>query len=68
MARVLPFRAVRPNLPSRTDEPLAQRLSPPYGVISKDERARLARSPHNPVHLILPEDDAGEGSRYARAA
>jgi uncharacterized protein (DUF1015 family) len=69
MARVLPFRAVRPNVSAKSaaNEPLAERLSPPYDVISRDERARLARSPHNPVHLILPEDDQGEGSRYARA-
>ncbi len=67
MAKVLPFRAVRPNLSKSADVPLAARLAPPYDVISKAERARLAQSPYNPVHLILPEDDAGDGSRYARA-
>ncbi len=36
-------------------------------MIASSERARLARAPHNPVHLILPEDDAGPGSRYAAA-
>jgi uncharacterized protein (DUF1015 family) len=62
MSRVTPFAAVRPA-------PLDPgRLSPPYDVIRPDERARLAQDPHNPVHLILPQDDAGEGSRYAAAA
>jgi uncharacterized protein (DUF1015 family) len=66
MPVVLPFRAVRPT----GTEPLADRLSPPYDVIAPAERARLARAAHNPVHLILPEDDpdAGPGSRYAVAA
>jgi uncharacterized protein (DUF1015 family) len=64
MPIVLPFRAVRP---CREDESLATRLSPPYDVIAPAERARLAALPHNPVHLILPQDDAGEGSRYAAA-
>lgn len=66
MPVVLPFRAVRPA----GADPLADRLSPPYDVISAAERARLAAAPHNPVHLILPEDDPaqGEGSRYGVAA
>ncbi len=62
MSRVTPFAAVRP------EPTTAGRLSPPYDVIRPDERARLAGDPHNPVHLILPQDDAGEGSRYAAAA
>ena len=66
MPVVQPFRALRPAGP----DPIADRLSPPYDVISAAERARLAAAPHNPVHLILPEDEpgGGEGSRYARAA
>ncbi|MEO6462381.1 MAG: DUF1015 family protein, partial [Candidatus Eisenbacteria bacterium] len=66
MPVVLPFRAVRPT----GRDPLADRLSPPYDVISAAERARLAVAAHNPVHLILPADDPalGEGSRYAVAA
>lgn len=66
MPVVLPFRAVRPA----GAEPLAERLSPPYDVIAPAERARLAKAAHNPVHLILPEDDpaAGPGSRYEVAA
>ena len=66
MPVVLPFRAVRPA----GEGPLADRLSPPYDVISAAERVRLAQGAHNPVHLILPLDDPalGEGSRYAVAA
>jgi len=64
MPNVLPFRAVRPAVPG---DPSA-RLSPPYDVIAPSERARLAADPHNPVHVILPEDEAGqEGSRYPAA-
>ena len=41
-------------------------IAPPYDVISDAERRELAaRSPHNIVHLILPE---GSGDRYAAAA
>ena len=67
MPVVLPFRAVRP---AGNAASIAERLSPPYDVIAPAERARLAAGDHNPVHLILPQDDpaAGEGSRYARAA
>ena len=66
MPVVLPFRAVRPS----GEGPIADRLSPPYDVISAAERSRLAAAPHNPVHLILPLDDPalGEGSRYKVAA
>lgn len=63
MPNVLPFRAVRPAVSGD----LSARLSPPYDVIAPDERARLAQDPHNPVHVILPQDDAGDGSRYAAA-
>lgn len=45
---------------------LSDVIAPPYDVISPDERAALAqKSPHNIVHLILPE---GNGDRYAAAA
>lgn len=48
---------------------LALVLSPPYDVIDEPERASLeARDPHNVVRLILPRDDAGQGSGYAAAA
>jgi uncharacterized protein (DUF1015 family) len=40
-------------------------LAPPYDVISPADRAALASaSPHNIVHLILPD---GNGDRYERA-
>ena len=47
---------------------LSHSITPPYDVITAEERAELAaRSPYCHVHLILPEDRAGE-SRYAAAA
>lgn len=43
-------------------------ITPPYDVITVEERAELAaRSPYCHVHLILPEERAGQ-SRYAAAA
>ncbi len=39
-------------------------ITPPYDVISPDERQRLAdQDPHSMVHLILPEEKDGK-SRY----
>ena len=55
MPIVLPFRAVRP---AGAPDP-SSRLSPPYDVIAPDERVRLAKDPHNAVHLELPESHAG---------
>ena len=65
MARIAPLTPLRYDL-SRLPGGLAAVLSPPYDVISTDERAALAaRDPHNVVHLILPE---GEGdAKYANA-
>src|SRR5439155_1518656 len=56
MAVVKPFRA------ERYDEskagPLERLVSPPYDVISPEQRAEyLARSPYNVVHLTLPDDE-----------
>lgn len=43
-------------------------VTPPYDVITPDERADLAeRSPHSFVHLILPED-TGDTDKYTAAA
>lgn len=43
-------------------------ITPPYDVISPEERRNLAaRSPYSMVHLILPQDDGGR-SRYICAA
>src|SRR5260370_34693127 len=45
---------------------LRELIAPPYDVISQPERALLAaRSPHNIVHLTVPEQD---GSPYLTAA
>ena len=50
MPTVRPFRALRYT------EPLELLVAPPYDVISPEQRAQyLARSPHNVVHLTLPD-------------
>ncbi|MGZ4419480.1 MAG: DUF1015 family protein, partial [Gaiellaceae bacterium] len=56
MAVVKPFRA------ERYDEskagPLERLVAPPYDVISAEQRREyLARSPHNVVHLTLPDSE-----------
>ena len=59
MAVVKPFRAVRYGEPAG---PLEALVAPPYDVISAEQRERLAaQSPHNVVHLTLPEDEADAG-------
>lgn len=43
-------------------------VTPPYDVISPDDRVRLAAlSPYNMVHLLLPQEENGQ-SRYSVAA
>jgi len=55
MARVRPFRALRY---SAAAGPIERLVSPPYDVISPEERARyLKLDPHNVVHLTLPESE-----------
>jgi uncharacterized protein (DUF1015 family) len=64
MAVVKPFRAVRYD--EERAGPLADLVAPPYDVIGPDQRRELlARSPHNVVHLTLPdsEDDAARAWR-----
>ena len=52
MPTVRPFRALR------YAGPLDDLVAPPYDVISPEQRlAYLARSPHNVVHLTLPDSD-----------
>ncbi|HEX2192275.1 MAG TPA: DUF1015 domain-containing protein [Acidimicrobiales bacterium] len=64
MPRFEPFAAVRYDT-GRVS--LDDVVAPPYDVIGPDERQRLAaRSPHNVVHVDLPQPDAG-GDRYATA-
>jgi uncharacterized protein (DUF1015 family) len=63
MAEVKPFRAVRYG---EQAGPLESLVAPPFDVISPADRDELlARSPHNVVHLTLPDDDA-EGGRLWR--
>jgi uncharacterized protein (DUF1015 family) len=59
VAELKPFRAVRYG---ERAGPLETLTAPPYDVISPGERGELAaRSPHNVVHLTLPEDEADAG-------
>jgi uncharacterized protein (DUF1015 family) len=54
VADVRPFRALAYD--EAQAGPLASLVAPPYDVISAEQRAGyLAASPHNAVHLILPE-------------
>ena len=54
VADVRPFRALAYD--EAQAGPLAALVAPPYDVISPEQRAGyLAASPHNAVHLILPE-------------
>ncbi|MBK8169786.1 MAG: DUF1015 domain-containing protein [Sandaracinaceae bacterium] len=61
MAEIAPFRALR-----FAQDPLDKVLAPPYDVIDAKQRELLGdKSPHNIVHLDLPE---GEGdARYENA-
>jgi uncharacterized protein (DUF1015 family) len=55
MAQVRPFRALRY---SAAAGPLERLVSPPYDVISPEERERyLELDPHNVVHLTLPDSE-----------
>ncbi len=56
MAIVRPFRALRYD--EGAAGPLDSLVAPPYDVISPSERDDyLARSPHNVVHLTLPDSE-----------
>ena len=67
MARLEPFAAVRYD-PARVDPDAV--VSPPYDVVGRAERARLAaRSPYNAIHVELPVRDQSEGlDEYENAA
>ena len=55
MAVVKPFRALRY---ADSAGPLEDLVAPPYDVISAEQREKLrARSPHNVVHLTLPDSE-----------
>jgi uncharacterized protein (DUF1015 family) len=63
MAEVKPFRAVRYG---ERAGPLEALVAPPYDVISAEQREQFrARSPHNVVHLTLPDDEAEAGRLWA---
>ncbi len=67
MPNVLAFRGYRydPAVVGNLDHV----ITPPYDVITDTERAELAaKSPYCHVHLILPQDRAGEGRYMAAAA
>jgi uncharacterized protein (DUF1015 family) len=62
VAQVKPFRAVRYGQRAGSLETL---VAPPYDVVSPAQREELAaRSPHNVVHLTLPEDEAEAGRTW----
>lgn len=70
MAEVQPFRGLRYNI-ERTGD-ISSLISPPYDIISPEERQFYYRqSPYNVVRLELGEDqplDSPENNRYTRAA
>jgi uncharacterized protein (DUF1015 family) len=56
VATIRPFKALRYDEP--VAGPLASLVAPPYDVISDEQRTDyLARSPHNVVHLTLPDSE-----------
>ena len=65
MAVVKPFRAVRYE--QAAAGPLASLVAPPYDVVSPSEREELlARSPHNVVHLTLPDSEEEAAALWRR--
>ncbi len=65
MAVVKPFRALRYDV--ETAGPLESLVAPPYDVISPEQRDELrARSPHNVVHLTLPDSEEQAAAELER--
>jgi uncharacterized protein (DUF1015 family) len=63
VAEVRPFRALRYD--EEVAGPLETLVAPPYDVISEEERREYhARSPHNVVHLTLPETEEQAGRDF----
>ena len=62
MAEIKPFRALRYD--ERQAGPLEDLIAPPYDVITPRRELYLAKSPHNVVHLTLPESDADAGRLF----
>lgn len=69
MAVIRPFQGLRYSVEAG---PLGTLTAPPYDVLDDVERTSYgARSPHNVVHLTLPEslpDDRSKYVKYARSA
>src|SRR5689334_15332815 len=69
MAAIRPFQGLRYSAEAGS---LGVLTAPPYDVISEEERVSFSlRSPHNIVHLTLPEqrsDDRSKFVKYARSA
>lgn len=64
MAQIRPFRGLRFSQAAGKIEDLA---APPYDVISDADRDRLAsKTPHNVVHLTLPEQEKSDRSRFVK--
>ncbi len=60
VAEIKPFRALRYD--TERAGPLEDLVAPPYDVIGPEERERyLERSPHNVVHLTLPDSEEQAG-------
>jgi uncharacterized protein (DUF1015 family) len=67
MAEILPLNALRYELAQAG--PLQQLIAPPYDVIDHELRAELAgRSPHNIVHVDVPDAAEPGGDPYEHAA
>jgi uncharacterized protein (DUF1015 family) len=65
MAEVRPFRALRYDV--ERAGPIEELVAPPYDVLSEAERADyLARSPHNVVHLTLPDSEEQAAADFSR--
>lgn len=65
MPEIRPFRGLR--FDAGKAGPLDHAVTPPYDVISPEQREQLAAHPYNMVHLILPRAQDG-GSPYDDAA
>jgi len=64
VAEIRPFRAVRYD--EDRAGPLPTLVAPPYDVIGPEERIEyLERSPHNVVHLTLPDSEEQAGRDFA---
>ncbi|HNT89538.1 MAG TPA: DUF1015 domain-containing protein, partial [Candidatus Hydrogenedentes bacterium] len=66
MPEIRPFRGLRFDA-ARTGS-LDNVITPPYDVISPDQRRELAVAPYSMVHLILPEGREGDSPYDAAAA